>query len=194
MLLNASFFWQSAAKFPCFFAAFPVDYRTRSGARHDEPAARPRFLYCKNKCKSEKPSMNEAETVLESRRANEEELFYLKLARDEFAASLGRIEETAKYLVGAIGAVAGLVLAGLQVKLAVNTGANVTALTWPFLLWGLSGLFAILVFFPLPYRPYRNAPQDIRSIFVKARSVKWSLLLLSVVAFGAGLIVAALQF
>ncbi|MGH7453808.1 MAG: hypothetical protein ACRENG_20830, partial [bacterium] len=78
--------------------------------------------------------MNEAETVLESRRASEEELFYLKLARDEFAASLGRIEETAKYLIGAVGAVAGLVLAGLQVKLAVNSGAQVTALTWPFLL------------------------------------------------------------
>lgn len=138
--------------------------------------------------------MNETETVLESRRANEEELFYLKLARDEFAASLGRIEETAKYLVGAIGAVAGLVLAGLQVKLAVNSSAPVTALTWPFLLWGLSGLFAILVFFPLPYRPYRNAPQDIRSSFAKARWVKWSLLLLSVLAFGAGIIVAAMQF
>jgi hypothetical protein len=138
--------------------------------------------------------MNEAETVLESRRPSEEELFYLKLARDEFAASLGRIEETAKYLVGAIGAVAGLVLSALQIKIAVNPNLPASPLTWPFLLWGLSGLFAILVFFPLPYRPYRNAPQDIRSSFAKARWVKWSLLLLSVLAFGAGLIVAALQF
>ncbi len=138
--------------------------------------------------------MNEAETVLESRRANEEELFYLKLARDEFAASLGRIEETAKYLIGAIGAVAGLVLAGLQVKLAMNPQLPANPLTWPFVLWGSSGLFAILVFFPLPYRPYRNAPQEIRRSFAKARWVKWSLLLLSVLTFGAGIIVAALQF
>jgi hypothetical protein len=138
--------------------------------------------------------MNEAETVLESRRANEEELFYLKLAREEFAASLGRIEETAKYLIGAVGAVAGLVLAGLQVKLAVNPQLAGNPLTWPFVLWGISALLAILVFFPLPYRHGRNAPQAIRRSFEKARWVKWSLLLLAVLAFGAGIMMMALQF
>jgi len=140
--------------------------------------------------------MNEAETILESRPASDDELFYLKLARDEFAASLGRLEETAKYLVGAIGAVAGLVLAGLQVKLAVSQGqaAPATPLTWPFVLWGVSAVFAIFVFFPLPYRHYSGSPQSIRQKFVKARKVKWSLLLISTLAFAAGLLLAAWQF
>ncbi|MDZ7361406.1 MAG: hypothetical protein ONB46_11885 [candidate division KSB1 bacterium] len=140
--------------------------------------------------------MNEAETVLESRRATEEELFYLKLAREEFAAGLGRIEETAKYLIGAVGAVAGLVLAGLQVKLAVSQGqaAPGTPLSWPFVLWGVSALFAIFVFFPLPYRHYSASPQSIRQKFVKARKVKWSLLLVATLTFAAGLLVAAWQF
>ncbi|MDZ7292929.1 MAG: hypothetical protein ONB44_24245 [candidate division KSB1 bacterium] len=140
--------------------------------------------------------MNETETMLESRPATDDELFYLKLARDEFAASFSRIEETAKYLIGAIGAVAGLVLAGMQVKLAVSQGQGApgTALTWPFVLWGVSALCAIFVFFPLPYRHYSGSPQSIRQKFVKARKVKWSLLLISTLTFAAGLLVAAWQF
>jgi hypothetical protein len=136
--------------------------------------------------------MNEIEPVLESRRASEDELFYLKLARDEFAASLGRIEESAKYLIGAVGAVAGLLLAGLQIKIAVNPQLAQNPLTIPFLLWGGSALCAILVFFPLPYRHHHQAPYDIRRSFQRARWVKWSLLLVSALAFAAGLMVAAL--
>ncbi|MDZ7268770.1 MAG: hypothetical protein ONB48_13615 [candidate division KSB1 bacterium] len=136
------------------------------------------------------------ETSIPSRRATDDDLFYLDLAREEFAASLGRIEETAKYLIGAIGAVAGLVLAGMQVKLAVSQGqaAPGTPLTWPFVLWGVSALFAIFVFFPLPYRHYSASPQSIRQKFIKARKVKWSLLLVSTLTFAAGLLVAAWQF
>jgi len=135
--------------------------------------------------------MNEAETVLESRRANEEELFYLKLAREEFAASLGRIEETAKYLIGAVGAVAGLVLAALQIKLAVKPDLPSDSLAVPFSLWGLSAFCAMLVCFPLPYRHYQNAPAAIRRAFERARKVKWTLLLVAVLAFAAGLFLAA---
>jgi hypothetical protein len=86
------------------------------------------------------------------------------------------------------------VLAGLQVKLAVNPQLAGNPLTWPFVLWGISALLAILVFFPLPYRHGRNAPQAIRRSFEKARWVKWSLLLLAVLAFGAGIMMMALQF
>lgn len=55
--------------------------------------------------------MNQSVETIESRKATEEELFYLKLARDEFGASIGRIEETAKFLIGAVGA--GLCLFGV---------------------------------------------------------------------------------
>lgn len=138
--------------------------------------------------------MKEKPPLLESRKSSEEELFYLKLARDEFAASLGRIEETAKYLIGAVGAVAGLLFAGLQVKLAVNPQLPQAPLLWPILFWGVSVFCAILVFFPLPYRHYRNAPNAIRRSFEKARWVKWSLMLASALSFAGGLVVAALQF
>lgn len=135
--------------------------------------------------------MNEAETVLPSRAATDDDLFYLKLAREEFAASLGRLEETAKYLVGAVGAVAGLVLAGLQIKVAVKPDLQGSSFTLPFLLWGLSALCAMLVFFPLPYRHYQNSPTAIRRAFERARKVKWALLLVAVLAFAAGLYLAA---
>jgi hypothetical protein len=138
--------------------------------------------------------MKENPPLLESRKSSEEELFYLKLARDEFAASMGRIEETAKYLIGAVGAVAGLLFAGLQVKAAVNPQLQQTSLAWPMILWGVSVFCAILVFFPLPYRHYRNAPDAIRRSFEKARWVKWSLLLASALSFAAGLLAAAFQF
>lgn len=135
--------------------------------------------------------MNESETVLQSRTATDDDLFYLRLARDEFAASLGRLEETAKFLFGAIGAVAGLVLAGMQVKLAVKPELPGDSVTAPFVLWGLSALCAMLVFLPLPYRHYQNSPTAIRRAFERARKVKWALLLVAVLAFAAGLYLAA---
>lgn len=135
--------------------------------------------------------MNNPIPELQGRPASEDDLFYLKLARDEFAASLGRIEETAKYLVGAVGAVAGLVLAGLQIKVAVKPELPFSSFTLPFMLWGLSALCAILVFFPLPYRHYQNSPAAIRRAFERARKVKWVLLLIAVLAFAAGLYFAA---
>ncbi|RIK52468.1 hypothetical protein DCC62_32930 [candidate division KSB1 bacterium] len=135
--------------------------------------------------------MNNPILEVQGRPANEDDLFYLKLARDEFAASLGRLEETAKYLVGAVGAVAGLVLAGLQIKIAVKPDLPSSSFAVPFLLWGFSALCAILVFFPLPYRHYQNSPAAIRRAFERARKVKWALLLVSVLAFAAGLYFAA---
>lgn len=138
--------------------------------------------------------MNEAETVLESRRAAEEESFYLELAREEFAASISRIEETAKYLIGAVGAVAGLLLAGMQLKIAVNPNLPQSILTPPFILWGASALFAIFTFFPLPYSHYRHEPNAIRRSFDRARWIKWSLLLASALSFAAGVFVAAFRF
>lgn len=138
--------------------------------------------------------MNKSPTLLQGRQATEEEQFYLKLAREEFAASLNRIEETAKYLIGAVGAVAGLLLSALQIKTAVNANALQTPLTSAFFLWGASALLAILVIMPLPYRHFHNAPAAIRASISRARWLKWSLLLLSTLFFGVGLFLAARQF
>jgi len=138
--------------------------------------------------------MHETPIVLPSRAATEEEQFYLKLAREEFSASLSRLEETAKYLIGAVGAVAGLLLSALQLKIAVSPNALQTPLTGAFSLWGASALLAILVVMPLPYRHFHNSPAAIRASFSRARWWKWILLLLSTLAFGAGLFIAARQF
>jgi hypothetical protein len=138
--------------------------------------------------------MNKTESTLASRPANEEELFYLKLARDEFAASLGRSEEVAKYLIAAVGATVGFVFAGAQIKQAIRQALAGSQLTVPFLLWSVSLLFAILVFFPLPYRHYQNSPQSIRGSLNRARWVKWIFLLLAALSFAAGMIIAAVQF
>jgi hypothetical protein len=134
-------------------------------------------------------TMSVESAEVSSRPADEDEKYFLKLAREEFGASLGRIEEAAKYVVAAIGAVAGLVLAGLQVKVAINPKLNAAAFTWPVLLWGVSGVLAILVFFPLPYRHFLKAPSEIRRVFETARWQKWGLLLASVSCFAAGLLV-----
>lgn len=132
--------------------------------------------------------------TLESRPASEEELFYLRLAREEFGASLRRTEEVSKYLIGAVGAVVGLLFAGLQIKIAINPKLAITTPIIPLLLWGISLLFSVLVFFPLPYLHYQKAPYSIRKSFEKARIVKWILLLISTLSFAAGLILMAFQF
>jgi len=137
--------------------------------------------------------MNQSITVLESRPATEEELYYLKLAREEFGASLVRIEEAAKFLIGAAGTVAGLFITGQQIRTAIQP-QPMAASTAPFVFLSISLLAAIFVLLPMPYRHYRNAPAAIQRAFSKARWLKWGLLLFSALAFIAGLISAVLQF
>lgn len=131
---------------------------------------------------------------LTSRRASEEEQYFLRLAREDQVAAIGRIEETAKFIMSVVGSVAGLVLAALQVKIAVAPQAQLPALLWPFLLWGISLLCAVFVILPLPYKHIEKSPDSIQRYLKKARWVKWSLLLLTIVLFVAGLLVLAWQF
>ncbi len=138
--------------------------------------------------------MNENIPKLSSRRSTEEEVFLLQKAREEFFRNLERIEEAAKYVIGAVGAVAGLFLAGLQVKLAVNPKLTQTPLEVPFLLWGISLILAILVFLPFPYRSVHRSPKHIHRVFSRARWIKWSLLLLSVLLLAGGIFCVAWYF
>ena len=139
--------------------------------------------------------MNEPVQQLKARPVNEEDAHFLRLAREELPESLKRIEETARYIIGAVGAVAGLFLAGMQVKIAVIPKGGPPGLsTAPLWLWGVSMLLAVLTIFPFPYVYYKGSPESFRRYLKTARWVKWFLLLFSALTFGAGLILAARQF
>ena len=130
--------------------------------------------------------MDDSETVLETRPPSRSERFYVRLARREFARSIERIEMVAKSLIGSVGAVAGLLLAALQIK--PVAGQATLMQLGPFLLWTLSLLTAVLVVFPMRYRHYKDSPRSIQQTLNKVRWRKWCLLVCSTLLFGIGLL------
>jgi hypothetical protein len=131
--------------------------------------------------------MDEKIVTVSSRKANGEDLFYLKLFREEFGKSLERIEEAAKFLAGAVSSVTGLLIAALQ--LSSTPSLTLNRFTLLFIFWSGSLLCSIFVLLPLPYRHYKNSPSEIKRTFIKARWIKWSLLLGCVLMFILGLLI-----
>ncbi len=110
---------------------------------------------------SSNPDEN-AET-LDSRKLTAEEQFYLETAYKEPVESIKRIEETARFLVGAVATTSGLLVAALKVS--VGTEPLGGSFWWmPFVLWCIS--IILLVFVLLP--PQVPGPQE-RAASVEGR-------------------------
>jgi hypothetical protein len=119
----------------------------------------------------------------------DEQQYFRETAYKEPVESIGRIEDMAKFLAGAVATVSGLFLAAFRLALA---GKPAEGLVWymPVVLWGLSILMLVLVLFPRRYVTGKNEPAAWKAVFVKARWYKYTWLAAGTLLFVAGLIAA----
>ncbi|MEA3273891.1 MAG: hypothetical protein U9Q81_01030 [Pseudomonadota bacterium] len=128
--------------------------------------------------------------VLQARAATDEEKYYYEQAYKEPVQSIARIEEVAKFLVGATATTSGLFVAAYTLAVGKDT---VEGLIWflPFIAWSLGILCQLLVLFPERYRVGRNQPASWRAAFLRARAYKYGFLLAGGTFFVAGLLLAS---
>lgn len=124
--------------------------------------------------------------ILRGRALTEEEKYYQEQSYKEPVAGIGRIEEAAKFLVGATATTSGLVLAAYKLKGADNEAQE---LVWvlPFVAWGLGIILQILVLFPMRYTVGRNHPASWKVAFQKARNMKYAFLMAGTLCFIVGI-------
>ncbi len=128
---------------------------------------------------------------LTGRPLSAEEKFYREAAFKEPVESSARIEETAKFLAGAVATSGGLLLAALKLSLSGPSKWNGLWLI-PLALWWLSLLALILVLLPQKYTVGKNEPAAWRGAYLQARNRKYAWLLAGAILFIVGLAAAAI--
>ncbi len=130
---------------------------------------------------------------LTSRLLSDEERYFYEQAYKEPVESMARIEEVAKFLVGAVATTSGLFAAAFKLVRGTQT---VTGITWlvPFAFWALSIITLILVLLPQKYAVGKNTPADWRARFLQARDRKFRRLVIGALFFIAGIIAAIYPF
>ena len=127
-----------------------------------------------------------------SRKPTEEEEYYLKFAYEEPVESLKRLEEVAKFFIGATGTVSGLFLAALKVG-----GDKTIESFWgyaPFACWSLSLLCLVFVLSPQSYAAGKNEPASWKRAVLQARSWKFNSLVIGTIFFIFGIFSGAVIF
>jgi len=136
---------------------------------------------------------DEPEVVkVKGRRITEEETYYLEQAYKEPVEGIARIEEAARFLMGATATVAGLFLAALRWSFGKDVpGSIVWAL--PFVCWAASMIALTLVFVPLRYEAGQNEAEAWKAAFLRARSRKYVWLVVGVALFIVGMLAGVFQ-
>lgn len=136
------------------------------------------------------PAAEEAE-VLISRSMTGEENYYRERAYKEPVESIARIEEVAKFLIGATATTSGLFLAAFKLAARGNPApGNLWVL--PFSLWAAALMILVLVLLPQDYLVGQNEPASWKAAFLSARRRKYRRLLAGAIAFIAGILSAAI--
>jgi len=130
---------------------------------------------------------------LSSRPLSEEESYFYEQSYKEPVQGIARIEEVAKFLVGAVATTSGLFAAAFKLAMGNQTASGIAWLA-PFVLWALSILTLILVLLPQKYAVGRNDPADWKAKFLEARDRKFRRLLIGALLFIAGIISAIYPF
>ena len=120
---------------------------------------------------------------------NAEQQYYYEMSYKEPADSIGRIEEMAKFLVGAVSATSGLVLAALGLALG-DTRAGGGWFYAPVLLWSGSVLLLVLVLLPRRYVAGQREPEAWKQALLRARAYKYACLVAGAALFVLGLLAA----
>jgi hypothetical protein len=119
----------------------------------------------------------------------DEEQYFHERSYKELVESIPRIEDVAKFLIGATATTSGLFLAALKLA---RGDKPVGELFWfiPFLCWALSIFALTLVLFPYRYEAGRSAPIMWKQAFRHARARKYRWLAVGTVLFVAGILSA----
>ena len=128
-----------------------------------------------------------------SRIPSEEERYFYEQSYREPVESIARIEEVAKFMVGATATTSGLFLAAFK----LSTGSEtVSGLSWyiPFLCWGASIVASVLVLFPQKYETGKDEPDSWKNAFIRARKHKFRWLFVGALLFVIGIISAIYPF
>ncbi|MEM7246494.1 MAG: hypothetical protein AAF533_14175 [Acidobacteriota bacterium] len=134
-----------------------------------------------------------APETLPSRRLSEADKFYLEQATKEPVEATTRIEETAKYLIGATATSAGMFAAASKLALGKDPAPDVS---WflPFVFWVISILVLIFALLPNRYEVVSDSPEDFRAFLLEARDRKWRRLGLGAGLYCVGLLSATIPF
>ncbi len=135
------------------------------------------------------PTAEEPE-ALPSRPMTGEEEYYREQAYKEPVEGIERIEEVAKFLIGATATTSGLFLAAF--KLAANGQPLGNWWALPFFLWSAALMILVLVLLPHKYNAGQHEPASWKAAFVLARTRKYRRLLAGATAFIAGILAAAI--
>jgi hypothetical protein len=128
-----------------------------------------------------------------SRPLTDEEQYFYERSYKELVESIPRIEDVAKFLIGATATTSGLFLAAFKLARGDKT---VTEPFWfaPFLCWSLSIAALMLVLFPYRYETGRAQPAAWKQAFLRARSRKYGWLAVGAGFFILGLLSALYPF
>jgi hypothetical protein len=133
------------------------------------------------------PDENE---VLASRKLTDEERYFLEFAAKEPVDSLARLDDVAKFLIGASATTSGLFLAAFKLVLGEKTTVPGPAGFVPFVLWAASILALLRVLLPHRYPTGRNEPASWKAAVLKARIRKYRWLQVGAWLFIFGILAA----
>ena len=138
------------------------------------------------------PSLQPPAEVLSSRPINDEEKYYLEQAQKEPVERLARLEDVAKFLIGATATISGLFLAAYKLATGKESpSGGAFTLIVPFVLWSLSIAALLLVLLPLRYPAGKNEPASWKVAYQRAGTRKYRWLWVGALLFVAGLLTAA---
>jgi hypothetical protein len=128
--------------------------------------------------------------ALPSRKVTDEERYLLDFATKESVDSLARLDEVAKFLIGATATTSGLFLAAFKLVLGEKATVPGPAGFAPFLLWAASILALLRVLLPHRYPTGRNEPASWRDAVRQARTRKYRWLQVGAWLFIFGILAA----
>jgi hypothetical protein len=110
---------------------------------------------------------------LPARLPTPEDTYYLEFAIKEPVESLARLDDIAKFLIGASATTSGLFVATYKLALGEKAIVAGPAGFAPFLLWAASILVLLRVVVPQQYATGRNEPASWRVAVLQARTRKY---------------------
>ena len=134
-------------------------------------------------------SSDESE-LLPSRPITPEESYYLEFATKEPVDSLARLDEVAKFLIGASATTSGLFVAAFKLVLGEKTTVPGPAGFAPFLLWAASILALLCVLVPHWYPTGKNEPASWKAAVLQVRMRKYRWLQIGAWLFILGIMAA----
>ena len=128
--------------------------------------------------------------ALPSRPITPEESYYLEFATKEPVDSLARLDEVAKFLIGASATTSGLFVAAFKLVLGEKTTVPGLAGFAPFVLWAVSILALLRVLVPHWYPTGKNEPASWKAAVLQVRTRKYRWLQIGAWLFILGIMAA----